>query len=145
MNWYMWAFRGTIVLAISGAIFAFGYRTAENKLQPEINVLKANLLAIDLQSKKDEIKYKENLDAIQKKSKRDHAAIDDYYRGLLPQASDNNGSSETPNGSEGVGAAPSELRLTSCSIETERRCVSDALRVRDTAEFFKANGFPVED
>ena len=142
---YLWLAKFAIGAAVLGAIFAFGYRTAENKLQPEINTLTAKIEAIDMQAKKDEIKYKENLDAIQKKSKRDRAAVDDYYRGLLSKTSDSNGSSETSDSAEGLGTAPGQLRLTSCSLETEKRCVSDALRVMDTAEFFKVNGFPVED
>ncbi len=140
MNWYMWAFRGTIVLALAGAIFAFGYRAAENKLQPQINTLNAALLAIDLQAKKDEVKYKENLDAIQKKSKRDRAAIDDYYRGLL-HAGDTVSASPTPENPTGVDTASGES--TSTGISIEKNCAIDALRVRDIAEFFRANNFPI--
>ena len=141
LNWYAWVFKGTIVLAIAGAIFAFGYRTAENKLQPEINMLKANLLAIDLQAKKDEIKYKENLDAIQKKSKHNRAAIDDYYLGLLSKTPNHPSPGKAPGDTSGVDAAPGES--TSAGLDIEKNCMIDALRVIDIAVFFQSNNFPI--
>lgn len=141
---YLWILKFGLIAAIVGASVGYGYKVCQDRMQPVINGLNAQLLAIDLKAQSDEVKYKENLDAIEKKSKRDRAAVDAYYRGLLSKASDNPSPGQAPESTERVGTAPGQSALTGCDIDIERRCVEDALRVRDTAEFFKVNNFPVE-
>lgn len=142
---YTWLLKGVAALAIAGAIFAFGYRTAENKLQPEINVLKANLLAIDLQAKKDEIKYKEIANVIKNKDAEYRAAIESYKRGLLPKTPDSDGSSKTSADSEGMGAGLAGQTISGCPPEAELKFLND-VRVREgMKEFFIRHNFPTED
>lgn len=144
MNWYMWAFRGTIVLAIAGAIFAFGYRTAENKLQPEINKLNAALLAIDLKAKADEIKAKEIANVIKNKDDKYRAAIERYQR-LLSETPNSNGSSEAPSNPEGMGTGLAGQTISGCPSEAELKFLND-VRVREGMKtFFIRHNYPTED
>ena len=138
---YMWAFRGTIVLAIAGAIFAFGYRTAENKLQPEINRLNAALLVFDLKAKEDEIKSKEIANVIKNKDTEYRAAIERYKRML--HSKDNFGSSQTPSNPEGVGTGLTGQTLSGCPPEAELKFLND-VRVREgMKDFFIRHNYPV--
>jgi hypothetical protein len=106
--------------------------------------LSAALKAIDLKAKADEQTYKENLHAIQNKSKRDRAAIDAYYRRLL-QGQNRAGASNPTQNTATVDTGCSQQTFTGCPVEIEQRCVADALTVQEVAEFFRVNKFPLAD
>jgi hypothetical protein len=122
-------------LALIGAIFAGGYRVAENKLQPIINERDAQLLAIDLKAKQDEQKYKEVSNAIKVKDDKYRAAIARYERML--HTTDNISPGETPINPGRVDEAASEPEII--------RCLDDARVRAGMAEFFRLNQFPIED
>jgi hypothetical protein len=107
--------------------------------------LSASLKAIDLKAQSDQQTYKENLDAIKDKAKRDRAAIDAYYRRLLSQTGDRAGPSNPPQNPTAMDTGCSQQTLSGCPAEVERRCVADALTVGEMVEFFRVNKFPVGD
>ena len=107
--------------------------------------LSASLKAVDLLAKEQDQTYKENLDEIQKNSKRDRDAAADHYRRLLSEAADRARAGTPTENPETVDTGPGKSAITGCDIETEKRCVADALTVKETSEFFKVNKFPVID
>jgi len=142
---YTWLLKGVAALAIAAGIFAFGYRTCENKLQPEINTLTAKLEALDVIAKANEVKQKEIANVIKNKDAEYRAAVDDYYRGLLPKTPDSDGSSKTSADSEGMGAGLAGQTISGCPPEAELKFLND-VRVREgMKEFFIRHNFPTED
>ena len=145
MNWYAWLFNGTFLLAVLGASFAFGYRAAENKLQPEINTLTAKLEALDVIAKENEVKQKEIANVIKNKDAEYRAAIESYKRRLLPKTPDSDGSSKTSADSEGMGTGLAGQTVFGCPPETELKFLND-VRVREgMKEFFIRHNYPIED
>ena len=142
---YLWLAKFAIGAAVLGAIFAFGYRTAENKLQPEINTLTAELEALDVIAKENEVKQKEIANAIKNKDAEYRAAIESYKRRLLPKTPDSDGSSKTSADSEGMGAGLAGQTISGCPPEAELKFLND-VRVREgMKEFFIRHNFPTED
>jgi len=144
MNWYMWAFRATAVLAFAAGIFAFGYRTAENKLQPEINKLNAVIIAIDVIAKENVRTQQEVANVIKLKDDKYRAAIAYYERLRVPKAPNNPSPGQAPQDTTGVDGRPQEQTITGCPSEVESEFLT-CTRVRSgMAEFFRRNPFPVE-
>lgn len=106
--------------------------------------LNGSLLAIDLKARAETEIYERNLNAIKDKSNRDRAAVDAYYRGLLSKTKDHPGTRDTAENSAGMDSGCSQQTISGCSIEIEQRCIKDAMRVQDIAEFFRLNQYPTE-
>jgi hypothetical protein len=144
MNWYAWLFNGTLLLAVLGASFAFGYHTAENKLQPEISALNASLLAIDVIAKENVRTQQEVANVIKLKDDKYRAAIAYYELLRVPKAPNNPSPGQAPQDTTGVDGRPQEQTITGCPSEVESEFLT-CTRVRSgMAEFFRRNPFPVE-
>ena len=138
-----WQFKLLLALTILGTAFAGGYKAAESKLQPTITQLTAQLLAIDLKSKADEIKYKENADVIKDKDSKYRGAIA-YYERMLSEASNSPRTGETPENPAGMDEPTRWPTLSGCPPEVEREFFEDT-RVRSgMAEHFRLNQYPIE-
>lgn len=140
---YKWLAKFAVLLAIVGAVFAYGYKVAEDKLEPQIIALKAQLLAIDLKAKQDAISQKENMNVIEKDHITNQRALSNYYDGLLQRTRNQASPPAIARSTETMDTAGRESRLTTCSIETEHRCVKDAALVEEMAKFFTINPFPI--
>lgn len=139
--------KGVSAILFVAVVFLSGMRWVDLRTIDDLSArnegLSAALKAVDLKAKSDEKNYKENLHVIQDKSNRDRAAVADYYRRMLPKTGDNFSASNPAKDTTAMDATSAEPRLTGCSLEIESRCVRDAQRVEEVAEFFRVNKFPL--